>query len=39
MQCLGWINRLVVSRGKCHNGIEREESTGSLPIINRTYLI
>ena len=38
-KCLGWINLLVVSRGKCNNGIKRENSTGSLSIINRTYLI
>ena len=36
---LGWINLLVVSRGKCNNGIKRENSTESLSIINRTYLI
>ena len=38
-KCLGWINLLVVSRGKCNNGIKRENSTGSLSIINRAYLI
>ena len=38
-KCIGWINLLVVSRGKCNNGIKRENSTGSLSIINRTYLI
>ena len=38
-KCLGWINLLVVSRGKCNNGIKRKNSTGSLSIINRTYLI
>ena len=32
-KCLGWINLLVVSRGKCNNGIKRENSTGSLSII------
>ena len=32
-KCLGWINLLVVSRGKCNNDIKRENSTGSLPII------
>ena len=37
-KCLGWINLLVVSRGKCNNGIKRENSTGSLSIINRTYI-
>ena len=37
-KCFGWINLLVVSRGKCDNGIKRENSTGSLSIINRTYL-
>ena len=26
-KCLGWINLLVVSRGKCNNGIKRENST------------
>ena len=36
---LGWINLLVVSKGKCNNGIKRENSTESLSIINRTYLI
>ena len=29
-KCLGWINLLVVSRGKCNNGIKRENSTGSI---------
>ena len=29
---LGWINLLVVSRGKCNNGIKRENSTESLSI-------
>ena len=38
-KCLGWINLLVVSRGKCNNGIKRENPTGSLSIINRAYLI
>ena len=38
-KCLRWINLLVVSGGKCSNGIKRENSTGSLWIINRTYLI
>ena len=38
-KCLGRINLLVVSRGKCNNGIKRENSTGSLSIINRAYLI
>ena len=38
-KCLGWINLLVVSRGKCNNGIKGENSTGSLPTINRAYLI
>ena len=38
-KCLGWINLLVVSSGKCNNGIKRENSTGSLSIINMTYLI
>ena len=37
-KCLGWINLLVVSRGKCNNGIKRENSTGSLSKI-RAYLI
>ena len=37
-KCLRWINLLVVSRGKCNNGIERKNSTGNLSIINRTYL-
>ena len=31
-KCLGWINLLVVSRGKCNNGIKRENSTESLSI-------
>ena len=26
-KCLGWINLLVVSRGKCNNGIKRKNST------------
>ena len=38
-KCLGWINLLVVSRGKCNNDIKRENPTGSLSIINRAYLI
>ena len=38
-KCLGWINLSVVSRGKCNNGIKRENPTGSLSIINRAYLI
>ena len=38
-KCLGWINLLVVSRGKCNNGIKRENPTGSLSVINRAYLI
>ena len=38
-KCLRWINLLVVSRGKCNNGIKRENSRGSLSIINRAYLI
>ena len=33
-KCLGWINLLVVSRGKCNNDIKRENSTGSLSIIS-----
>ena len=33
------INLLVVSRGKCNNGIKMENSTESLSIINLTYLI
>ena len=37
-KCLRWINLLVVSRGKCNNGIKRKNSTGNLSIINRTYL-
>ena len=32
-KCLGWINLLVVSSGKCNNGIKRENFTGSLSII------
>ena len=28
-KCLRWINLLVVSRGKCNNGIKRENSTKS----------
>ena len=35
---LGWINLLVVSRGKCNNGIKRENSAGSLSIIKRAYI-
>ena len=35
-KCLGWINLLVVSRGKCNNGIKRENSTGSLSITGHT---
>ena len=27
-KCLRWINLLVVSGGKCSNGIKRENSTG-----------
>ena len=38
-KCLRWINLLVVSRVKCNNGIKRENSTGSLSIIKRAYLI
>ena len=38
-KCLRWINLLVVSRGKCNNDIKKENSTGSLSIINRAYLI
>ena len=38
-KCLRWINLLVVSRGKCNNDIKRENSAGSLSIINRAYLI
>ena len=34
-KCLGWINLLVVSRGKCNNGIKRENSTGSTIINNQ----
>ena len=34
-KCLGWINLLVVSTGKCNNDIKRENSTRSLSIINR----
>ena len=30
---------MVVSGGKCNNGIKRGNSTGSLSIINRAYLI
>ena len=37
-KCLGWINLLVVSRGKCNNSIKRENSSGSLSIMNRAYL-
>ena len=33
-KCLGWINLLVVSRGKCNNDIKRENSTGSSSIIS-----
>ena len=36
-KCLGWINLLAVCRGKCNNDIERENSTGSLSVINRAY--
>ena len=36
-KCLGWINLLVVSRGKCNNDIR--ENSGSLSIIKRAYLI
>ena len=36
---LGCINLLVVSRGKCNNGIKKGNSTGSLSIIKRVYLI
>ena len=35
---LGWINLLVVSRGKCNNAIKRENSAESLSIINRAYI-
>ena len=35
---LRWINLLVVSRGKCNNGIKRENSAGILSIINRHTL-
>ena len=38
-KCLGWINLLVVSWGKCNNGIKRKGFTGSLSVINREYLI
>ena len=38
-KCLRWINLLVVFRDKCNNGIKKENSTGSLSIINRVYLI
>ena len=38
-KCLRWVNLLVVSRGKCQNGIKRENSTVSLSIINRPCLI
>ena len=38
-KCLRWINLLVVSTNKCNNGIERQNSTGSLSIIKRVYLI
>ena len=38
-KCLGWINLSVVSRGKCNNGIKRENSTGNFSIMNRAYLI
>ena len=34
-KCLGWINLLVVSRGKCNNGIKRKNSTGSRIINNQ----
>ena len=37
-KCLGWINLLVVSRGKCNNDIKRENSTEILSIINRHIL-
>ena len=36
---LGWRNLLVVSRGKCNNGIRRENYTGNLSIINMACLI
>ena len=36
---LRWINLLVGFRNKCNIDIERENSTGSLSIINRAYLI
>ena len=38
-KCLGWINLLVVSRGKFNNGIKRENSTGVVSIINKVYLL
>ena len=38
-KCLGWINLLVVSRGKCNNDIKMENSTGNLSIINRACYI
>ena len=38
-KCLGWINLLVVSRGKHNNGITRKNSAGSLSNINGTNLI
>ena len=38
-KCLRWINLLIVSRDKCNNGIKRENSSGSLSIINRADLI
>ena len=36
---LGWKNLLAVSKGKCNNGIKKGNSTGSLSIIKRAYLI
>ena len=38
-KCLRLINLLAVSRDKWNNDIKRENSTGSLSIINRVYFI
>ena len=35
---LRWKNLLVVAWDKCNNDIKRENSTGSLSIINRAYI-